>query len=254
MKITRRQLRQVILEACGCGSSQEPEAQSYVDETELSTRFADEASAKAAALISTVTLEDALKMSGIDIDDQLLARIYVAILDVMRDEQRDTHNNIDDEVEAPSVEDAFYPEEVEAREDAWSGGDNIEDPLDHTDFETGESNAGPHVRAGGCGMREVKMKITHRQLSRIIKEEMGQLAVIARMRGQGDREAYASGIYEDDVSEDKSGKGECPDSGCITQRNNKWRIISNKTGKLWPQKYNTKEKAKNALDAYHASR
>tara|TARA_R110001592_G_scaffold88496_6_gene260627 strand:+ start:405 stop:1052 length:648 start_codon:yes stop_codon:yes gene_type:complete len=98
------------------------------------------------------------------------------------------------------------------------------------------------------------MKLTRRQLRQIIKEEMGQLTVIARMRGQGDREAYASGIYEDDVSEDKSGKGECPDSGCITQRNDKWRIISNKTGKLWPQKYNTKKKAKNALDAYHASR
>ena len=168
MKITRRQLRQMILEACGCGSSPEPEIQNYIDETELSTRFADEASAKSAALTSTVTLADALEISGVDINDQLLSRVYVAILDVMRDEQRGTHDDIDDEVEPPSVEDAFYPEEVEAREDVWSGGDNIEDPLDHADFETGESNAGPHVRTGGCGMREVK--ITHRQLRQLVKE------------------------------------------------------------------------------------
>ena len=173
MKITRRQLRQIILEACGCGSAPEPEIQNYIDETELSTRFADEASAKAAALTSTVTLADALEISGVDINDQLLSRVYVAILDVMRDEQRGTHDDIDDEVEPPSVEDAFYPEEVEAREDAWSGGDNIEDPLDHADFETGESNTGPHVRTGGCGMREAK--ITRRQLRKIIKEEVSSL-------------------------------------------------------------------------------
>ena len=30
------------------------------------------------------------------------------------------------------------------REDAWAGGDNLEEPLDHYRFETGESNAGPH--------------------------------------------------------------------------------------------------------------
>jgi hypothetical protein len=34
---------------------------------------------------------------------------------------------------------------VVPREDAWSGGDNIEDDLDHARFETGESNSGPHV-------------------------------------------------------------------------------------------------------------
>ena len=49
------------------------------------------------------------------------------------------------EVEPPTVEDAFHPSEVVPREDAWSGGDNIEDPLDHARFETGESNAGHHV-------------------------------------------------------------------------------------------------------------
>jgi len=71
------------------------------------------------------------------------------------------------------------------------------------------------------------MKITHSRLRRLINEI---------------------------ISEDKSGEGACPDTGCIKKSGDKWRIISNKTGKLWPQKYETKEKAGAALDAYHASR
>ena len=61
-------------------------------------------------------------------------------------------------------------------------------------------------------------------------------------------------IIREVLEEDKSGKGKCPETGCISQRGDKWRIMSNKTGKLWPQKYETKENAENALDAYHASR
>jgi hypothetical protein len=68
------------------------------------------------------------------------------------------------------------------------------------------------------------VKITKRQLRRIIREVL---------------------------EEDKSGKGECPDTGCIKKSGDKWRIISNKTGKLWPQKYKTKKSAENALKAYH---
>ena len=61
-------------------------------------------------------------------------------------------------------------------------------------------------------------------------------------------------IRETMIAEDKSGKGKCPGTGCIKKSGDKWRIISNKTGKLWPQKYETKETAESALDAYHASR
>ena len=46
--------------------------------------------------------------------------------------------------EPRDVTDAFHPAEVVPREDAWAGGDNIEDNLDHAYFETRESNAGPH--------------------------------------------------------------------------------------------------------------
>jgi len=61
-------------------------------------------------------------------------------------------------------------------------------------------------------------------------------------------------IIREVLEEDKSGKGECPDTGCIRQRAGEWRIMSNKTGKLWPQTYDTKKAAKAGLDAFHASR
>ena len=56
------------------------------------------------------------------------------------------------------------------------------------------------------------------------------------------------------LKEDKSGKGKCPKSGCVKKSGDKWRIISNKTGKLWPQHYDTKGDAEDALQAYHVSR
>ena len=71
------------------------------------------------------------------------------------------------------------------------------------------------------------MRITQKQLIKIIKEELKNML------------------------EDKSGKGKCPDSGCITERDGKWRIISNKTGELWPQTYDSHKDAKAGLDAYH---
>jgi hypothetical protein len=49
-------------------------------------------------------------------------------------------------------------------------------------------------------------------------------------------------------------KGKCPASGCIGKKpNGKYGIISNKTGKWWPQNYESKEKAEAALRAYHAN-
>ena len=50
-------------------------------------------------------------------------------------------------------------------------------------------------------------------------------------------------------SEEKTGK--CPASGCIKKVGDKWRVISNKTGKLWPAHYDSEQDAKDALDAYH---
>lgn len=46
-------------------------------------------------------------------------------------------------------------------------------------------------------------------------------------------------------------EGKCPESGCVKKVNDKWRVISNKTGKLWPQTYNSEQSAKDAISAYH---
>lgn len=49
--------------------------------------------------------------------------------------------------------------------------------------------------------------------------------------------------------------GKCPASGCITKdKSGAFRIISNKTGKLWNAHYKSKKNAENALKAYHASK
>lgn len=56
--------------------------------------------------------------------------------------------------EPPDSTDAFHPSEVEPLEDAWSGGDNIDTPVDHSYVETGESNAGPHSVVGFSGTPE----------------------------------------------------------------------------------------------------
>jgi len=49
-------------------------------------------------------------------------------------------------------------------------------------------------------------------------------------------------------------KGKCPAAGCIKKVGNKWRVISNKTGKLWPATYDSKKDAEEGLDAYHANK
>jgi hypothetical protein len=48
-------------------------------------------------------------------------------------------------------------------------------------------------------------------------------------------------------------EGKCPKSGCVTKRGNKWRVISNKTGKLWDAEYDSKADAESGLEAYHAN-
>ena len=95
-------------------------------------------------------------------------------------------------------------------------------PEDYIEYEKFPATSGMGRRVEGI------VRVTKKQLRRIIRETL--------------------------LAEDKSGKGACPDTGCIKKSGDKWRIISNKTGKLWPQKYDTKKSAEDALDAYHASR
>jgi hypothetical protein len=141
MKITRRQLRSLVFEACNvCARESDIEHQTGMPE---------------------------IDHGKVEIDNMNSRDAFIAGFIMGQSE------DLDDTVDPPTVEDAFYPEEVEAREDAWAGGDNIEDPLDHSNYETGESNSGPHTPVSRCGVRE--MKITKKQLRKIIKEELGRL-------------------------------------------------------------------------------
>jgi len=79
-------------------------------------------------------------------EEKVRALVREQIFLLVKDENYD--------IEPADVTDAWHPSEVVPREDAWSGGENIEDPLDHSQFETGESNAGPHVTLGFSGQPE----------------------------------------------------------------------------------------------------
>lgn len=52
----------------------------------------------------------------------------------------------------------------------------------------------------------------------------------------------------------KKKTGKCPKSGCTKKVGSDYRVVSNKTGKLWPAKYKSKNSAKKALAAYHAGK
>ena len=43
----------------------------------------------------------------------------------------------------------------------------------------------------------------------------------------------------------------CGPSGCIKKVKGGWGIMSGKTGKMWPQTYDTKEDAEDVLKRYH---
>ena len=96
--------------------------------------------------------------------------------------------------------------------------------------------------------RYALVDVTPRFFRRVIREVRETRSSSFR----ASRVTHLAGLNQ--LDEDKSGKGACPDTGCIRKGKGGWKIISNKTGKDWPQTYETKEKAENALDAYHASR
>ena len=82
------------------------------------------------------------------------------------------------------------------------------------------------------------MKITHKQLRQIIKEELGRVV----REGKCDK---ASGH-----------------EGCIRKRKKGWVVLSNKTGECWGRSkkgddaectyYDSKKEAEEALGSYHA--
>jgi len=110
------------------------------------------------------------------------------------------------------------------------------------------SESGQRAADARYGVRENlkekdKMKITKTQLRRIIKEELEAL------------------LGEEELQEDKEGKGKCPSDGCVQAREGHWVVISNKTGECWGRskkeggkctQYDSREDAEGALGAYHA--
>jgi hypothetical protein len=46
----------------------------------------------------------------------------------------------------------------------------------------------------------------------------------------------------------------CGEKGCIRKVGDRWGVMSGKTGEMWPTTYPSEESAKNALEAWHASR
>jgi len=149
----------------------------------LSSKFAKEAEAKSAALASASELSNMLNASGTKVDDHTLSRIYIALLRMSRLLQGRTISGkykealSDFDIEPPSQVDAWFPGEIVPDEDAWSGGDNLENQLDHSLFTTGESNPGPHTRA----IRETKVTIT--ELNKIISEAIDTQMSRARSKG-----------------------------------------------------------------------
>jgi hypothetical protein len=70
-------------------------------------------------------------------------------------------------------------------------------------------------------------------------------------------EAASNFFFETDaeiLEEAKKKEGKCKPGTCIKKVGDKWRVVSNKTGKLWPAHYKTKEDAHKALEAYHANK
>jgi hypothetical protein len=66
-----------------------------------------------------------------------------------------------------------------------------------------------------------------------------------RMKTLKTFEQFSGGTEEVD-------EGKCPEKGCTKKVGKNWRVISNKTGKLWPQHYDTEKDAKAAIGAYHS--
>ena len=105
MKITRRQLRSLILEACGCGGSPEPEPLGqWVDEDE-----------------------------HVDVDWERpgYGRAYGNIDDMSPQEAFALGFSMGSSGDFDDVSDSLHPSDVEPLGDSWSGGDNLERDRDN---------------------------------------------------------------------------------------------------------------------------
>ena len=93
--------------------------------------------------------------------------------------------------------------------------------------------------------------------SKIKAREGGIIDVFAENIGKRITKDEIRRLYEAKRKKKKKTTGKCAESagksGCIKKRGKFWRIISNKTGKLWKAKYDEEKDAQAALDAYHVN-
>jgi len=87
------------------------------------------------------------------------------------------------------------------------------------------------------------MKITKRQLKQIINEELAEKYT----RGYHDRDAWTSGITEQDCADDTDGCVREDDDGT-------WYILNNKKGGVWRKGFESKKSAKDSLEAMHSQK
>ncbi len=76
------------------------------------------------------------------------------------------------------------------------------------------------------------MKITRRQLRRLISEEFGKIPIHIRQRGDNDRAGYTSGLYEDDDSESLRESDDIPPGGRPTNVNDVFDYMGSLDDKL----------------------
>lgn len=87
------------------------------------------------------------------------------------------------------------------------------------------------------------MKITKRQLRQIINEELAEQYT----RGYHDRDAWTSGLTEQDCAD--------TDDGCVREDDDgTWYILNNKKGGVWRKGFESKQSAKDSLEAMHSQK
>ena len=87
------------------------------------------------------------------------------------------------------------------------------------------------------------MKITKRRLQQIINEELAEKYT----RGYHDRDAWTSGLTEQGCADDSDGCVREDDDGT-------WYILNNKKGGIWRKGFESKQSAKDSLEAMHSQK
>ncbi len=83
-----------------------------------------------------------------------------------------------------------------------------------------------------------------------LMESPGSMALIVEIDPESANDGCPCMSFSED---DRKASGKCGGS-CVRNINGKWRVVSNRTGKLWPATYATKEDANSALAAYHVAK